>query len=68
MNEVRSVAFAFHEAHPECGVVVHIERGECSLVCWCERCKDPRAYEVGDEQEQPTTEPLEGLHVKRGAG
>lgn len=37
---------AFHRNHPECGTVVHIERGKFSLVCWCERCKDLRAYEI----------------------
>jgi len=45
-DEVRRVAFAFYRAHPECGMAVHIERGELSLVCWCERCKDLRAYEI----------------------
>ena len=44
--EVRPTALAFHRAHPECGMVVHIERGQCSLVCWCERCQDLRAYEI----------------------
>jgi hypothetical protein len=47
-DEVRPTAFAFHRAHPECGMVVHIERGASSLVCWCERCKDLRAYEIGN--------------------
>ncbi len=49
-DEVRRTAFAFHQNHPECGTVVHIERGELSLVCWCERCKDLQAYEVGAGQ------------------
>ena len=30
----------------ECGVMVHIEGGRSSVVCWCERCRDLRAYEV----------------------
>lgn len=46
MAQVRPTALAFHQAHPECGMVVHIERGELALVCWCERCKDLRAYEI----------------------
>ncbi len=45
-GEVRSTALAFHRAHPDCGMVVHIERGEFCLVCWCERCKDLRAYDI----------------------
>ena len=44
--EVRPTALAFHRVHPECGMVVHIERGQCSLVCWCERCQNLRAYEI----------------------
>ena len=49
-EEVRRAAFAFYRTHPECGVAVHIERGELALLCWCERCKDLRAYEIGAEQ------------------
>ena len=45
-DEVRWISFGFHRAHPECGTVVHIERGELSLVCWCERCQDLQAYEI----------------------
>ncbi len=44
-DAVRSVTFAFHQAHVECEAV-HIERGRQSLVCWCERCRDLRAYEI----------------------
>ena len=25
---------------------MHIERGELSVVCWCECCKNLRAYEI----------------------
>ena len=49
-DEVRRAAFAFYKAHPECGTMVHIERGELSMVCWCERCKDLRAYEIDTKQ------------------
>ncbi len=49
-EEVRSTAFAFHGAHAECGTTVHIERGSSSLVCWCERCKDLRAYEIDSDR------------------
>ncbi len=45
-DEVRPTAFAFNGAHAECVTTVHIERGSSSLVCWCERCKDLRAYEI----------------------
>jgi hypothetical protein len=45
-EEVRPTAIAFHGAHAECATMVHIERGSSSLVCWCERCKDLRAYEI----------------------
>jgi hypothetical protein len=47
-DEVRPSAFAFHRVHAECGVMVHIERGSSSLVCWCERCRDSRAYEINN--------------------
>ncbi len=43
-DEVRRAAF--HGAHPECGRVEHLERGELSLVCWCKHCKDLWAYEI----------------------
>lgn len=49
-DEVRRAGFAFYRTHPECGMAVHIERGELSLMCWCERCKDLRAYKIGDGQ------------------
>lgn len=45
-DEVRRTAFTFHQVHQECGMVVHIERGHFSLVCWCEHCKDLQAYEI----------------------
>ena len=45
-GEVRPTAVAFHEAHAECATMVHLERGSSSLVCWCERCMDLRAYEI----------------------
>lgn len=45
-EEERLAAFAFHEIHAGCGTLVHIERGQFTLVCWCERCKDLQAYEV----------------------
>jgi hypothetical protein len=51
-TEIRSVCFAFHKAHAECGTLVHIERGEFALVCWCERCRDLRAY--GVEEGRPS--------------
>ncbi len=50
-REIRSVGFAFHEAHAKCGTLVHIERGEFALVCWCERCRDLRAYGVEEGEE-----------------
>ena len=49
-DEIRRVAFAFYRAHPECGTMVHTERGELSMVCWCECCKDLRAYQIDTEQ------------------
>lgn len=45
-EEVCSTAITFHQDHSECGTLVHIERGTFVLVCWCERCKDLRAYEM----------------------
>ena len=49
--EVRPTALALHGAHTECGVWVHIERGEFALVCWCEWCKDLRPYAIGKGQD-----------------
>jgi hypothetical protein len=48
--EVRPTALAFHRVHTECGVWVHIERGEFALVCWCERCEDLRPYAIDKGQ------------------
>jgi hypothetical protein len=50
VGPVRSSVLAFYQAHPECGMVAHIERGEFSLMCRCERCKHLRAYEVSKGQ------------------
>ena len=49
--EVRSAAFVFHQVHTECGVWVHVERGEFALVIWCERCKDLRPYAIDKGQD-----------------
>jgi hypothetical protein len=43
-DEVRLTAF--HQAHPGYGTAVHLERGELSLVCWCEHSKDLRVCEI----------------------
>lgn len=42
-----SAAFIF--AHPDCGDAVQIDRGEWSLVCWCEQCKDLRTFELTED-------------------
>lgn len=47
-DESFGASAAFVLAHPGCGDAVQIDRGEWSLVCWCECCKDLRTYQVSD--------------------
>ena len=49
-EEERLAAFVFHEIHAGYRTLVHIERGQVTLVCWCERCKDVQAYAIDNSR------------------
>ena len=52
-DQVEAVEMAFLIEHPECGEGVEIRRGPWSLVCWCERCKDLRTYQLVEAGPEP---------------
>ena len=45
-DHVEGAEAAFLIAHQACGEDVELWRGPWSLVCWCERCKDLRTYQL----------------------